>query len=124
MASRAEELGYGGVWVADSHSVMRGAYEILAGSEIRLGLAQYLFFADKHAFFQVGLDYLMYSGDKSIGGVSYDHTTNRILARLYLGFVVALDLSAQVEIRNFDSAGFDKETITTLGRKPCSAPIW
>lgn len=30
MASRAEELGYGGVWVADSHSVMRGAYEILA----------------------------------------------------------------------------------------------
>lgn len=30
MAKLAENLGYGGVWVADSHSVMRDAYEILA----------------------------------------------------------------------------------------------
>lgn len=30
MARQAEELGYGGVWVADSHSVMRDAYSVLA----------------------------------------------------------------------------------------------
>lgn len=30
MAGQAEELGYGGVWVADSHSVMRDAYCVLA----------------------------------------------------------------------------------------------
>lgn len=30
MAQQAEELGYGGVWIADSHSVMRDAYSILA----------------------------------------------------------------------------------------------
>ncbi|MDT8320507.1 MAG: LLM class flavin-dependent oxidoreductase [Xanthomonadales bacterium] len=30
MAKQAEELGYAGIWVADSHSVMRDAYGILA----------------------------------------------------------------------------------------------
>jgi 5,10-methylenetetrahydromethanopterin reductase len=30
LGAAAEELGYAGVWVADSHSVMRGAFEILA----------------------------------------------------------------------------------------------
>ncbi len=30
MGRRAEELGYGGIWVADSHSVMRDAYSILS----------------------------------------------------------------------------------------------
>ncbi len=30
MGRRAEELGYGGLWVADSHSVMRDAYSILS----------------------------------------------------------------------------------------------
>lgn len=29
MAQQAEQLGYGGVWIADSHSVMRDAYAIL-----------------------------------------------------------------------------------------------
>ena len=29
----AEELGYGGVWVADSQSVMRDAYALLAVAE-------------------------------------------------------------------------------------------
>ena len=30
MGRRSEELGYDGMWVADSHSVMRDAYAILA----------------------------------------------------------------------------------------------
>ncbi len=30
MARQAEELGYGGVWIADSHSVMRDAYAVLS----------------------------------------------------------------------------------------------
>ena len=30
MGRRAEELGYAGIWVADSHSVMRDAYSILS----------------------------------------------------------------------------------------------
>ncbi len=30
MGRRAEELGFGGLWVADSHSVMRDAYSILS----------------------------------------------------------------------------------------------
>lgn len=42
LAEAAEALGYAGVWVADSHSVMRGAFEILAalaGRTRRLALA-------------------------------------------------------------------------------------
>lgn len=30
LGAAAEELGYAGVWVADSHSVMRGAFELMA----------------------------------------------------------------------------------------------
>lgn len=42
LGQAAEDLGYAGVWVADSHSVMRGAFEILAalaGRTRRLALA-------------------------------------------------------------------------------------
>ena len=42
MGRRAEALGYAGIWVADSHSVMRDCYSILSALAVqttRLGLA-------------------------------------------------------------------------------------
>jgi 5,10-methylenetetrahydromethanopterin reductase len=35
MGRLSEQLGYSGIWVADSHSIMRGAYEILAALAVQ-----------------------------------------------------------------------------------------
>ena len=40
MGRRAEELGYAGIWVADSHSVMRDAYSILSVLAVQTRILQ------------------------------------------------------------------------------------